>query len=547
MRRLLRPPCLIVLLSFGGFFVFQSAVYALPEKQIRDLVLQAEAYEKQPQPQWERAREIYELLLKQPDLGLGIRQRYHRAVRHCWRTRRHGDPSYRKEVLSIEFGQAMRMYGVITNTLLDGSIAKKTLNPNTLFAKGLDELDASLGDPVFLQQHVPATKLASVPEFRALVKKTWGRMGRMSRKEAARQISEIAMAAEIHLGVNGTVVAMEMACGACYAIDQYTVYLTPNQLRELADNLARTEVVGVGLVLTIRENRIAVHSIIDGGSADRSDEPVFVNDQIVTINKKAVADLPIRAVRALLEGPSGSVVDLEVLTPGQNASRMISLVRQRPLTADLEWYPLMQPGNGLGYLKINQFTDTTPQDVDIGIAGLMRMGAKGIILDLRGNGGGLFDSSIDVAHRFLPTGIIASTINQDSKKSRIYQARNPNAWKFPIAVLVDGGTASAAEVLAGALKDNDRAMLIGQTTFGKGCIQRVLKLPRATGGVPTGGMKLTVERFFSPKGVAYSERGVVPHFIVDDTMEPASQANMMQWPTLRRAIEELNRAIAAQK
>ena len=113
-----------------------------------------------------------------------------------------------------------------------------------------------------------------------------------------------------------------------------------------------------------------------------------------------------------------------------------------------------------------------------------------------------------------------------------------------MVVLVDGDTASAAEVLAGALKDNDRAYLIGQTTFGKGCTQCVLRLPKANGNVPTGGMRLTVARFFSPKGIPYSERGVVPHFIIDDPMA-SSQSSMMMGPHLTKAIEELNRMAMA--
>src|SRR5207302_8267350 len=101
--------------------------------------------------------------------------------------------------------------------------------------------------------------------------------------------------------------------------------------------------------------------------------------------------------------------------------------------------------------------------------------------------------------------------HSDPKYNAVYQARNPGALAIPLVVLIDGGTASAAEVLAGAIKDNKRGRLIGQTTFGKGCTQCILKLPPTPGGVPTGGMRLTVARFFSPEGLPYSGRGVVPH------------------------------------
>ena len=139
------------------------------------------------------------------------------------------------------------------------------------------------------------------------------------------------------------------------------------------------------------------------------------------------------------------------------------------------------------------------------------------------------------------SGIIASTLNQDTKASLIYHAKNPNALRMPMAVLVNGDTASAAEVLAGALKDNNRAFVVGQKTFGKGCTQAVLRLPDAMGGVPTGGMKLTTARFFSPKGLAYSGRGVVPDFVIDDIM-PASEM-MRGGHSMAKAIEQLERAL----
>src|SRR5262249_43362291 len=123
--------------------------------------------------------------------------------------------------------------------------------------------------------------------------------------------------------------------------------------------------------------------------------------------------------------------------------------------------------------------------------------------------------AIEVARRFLSSGVIASTQNSDPKFNTVYQARNPHALSLPMVVMIDGDTASAAEVLAGALKENKRSRLVGQMTFGKGCTQCILKFPSATGGIPTGGMRLTVARFYSPEGLPYSGRGVVPHVLVE--------------------------------
>ena len=541
MRSPRRVQWIYALLICGGLFFSASHLYALPENEIRDWVRRAEGFERQAN--WEKAREIYELLLSQKDHGLKIRDRYHHVMRRCWQVRRHQDPSYRKEVLSVDYGQALQLHKIISNSLLDGSIEKKKLDAGKLFRKGLEELDAALSDPFFLEQHVPAARLGDVAGFRALLKKTWSNVGALSRKEAAKQIGEVAMAAEIHLNLSATVVAMEFACGACYAIDEYTVYLTPNQLRELAQSLSHSEAIGVGLTLTIRDNRIVVHSIAMGSPADQLDPPINSNDEIISVNKKAVVDLPLHTVTKLLDGPLGSMVEIEIKTPGDADVRMVRLQRSRAMMDNVNASML---ANGIGYVKISSFTDTTVQDVDNALGILAQSGMKTLIVDLRDNNGGIFESAIDTASRFLSNSIITSVLYQNPKENVVHHAKNPNALNVPIVVLVDGDTASAAEVLAGALKDNERATLIGQTTFGKGCTQCVLKLPNAIGGVPTGGMKLTIARFFSPKGVAYSGRGVTPHIFIDERLAQ-SQSGMLEDAYLKRAIEELNRVTTMQK
>src|SRR5205807_5092420 len=127
---------------------------------------------------------------------------------------------------------------------------------------------------------------------------------------------------------------------------------------------------------------------------------------------------------------------------------------------------------------------------------------------------------VETARRFLPSGVIVSTQNQDPRHNTVYQARNPTALTLPLVVLVDGDTASAAEVLAGALKDNRRARLVGQATYGKGCSQKLLRLPAGPGGLPTGAVRVTVARLFAPGGEPYTGRGVVPHVLAERRLMP---------------------------
>jgi carboxyl-terminal processing protease len=300
---------------------------------------------------------------------------------------------------------------------------------------------------------------------------------------------------------------MEFACGACYALDEYTLYLTPNQLRELCDAL-RGEYAGVGLTLRHSDNKLVIAEIAPGSpAADVANPPLLKDDQVITIERKPVAQMSLEAAHELLDGPVGTSVDVEIYSPGM-PMRTVNLRRRTLFMPSIVYH---MKNERVGYLHIACFQDTTVQELDDALVALVKADMKALILDVRGNSGGLFEVAIDATRRFLATGIIASTQNTDPKFSSVYHARNPNALTLPLVVLIDGDTASAAEVLAGALKDNKRGRLVGQTTFGKGCTQCILKLPSASGGVPTGGMRLTVARFFSPDGLPYTGRGVNPH------------------------------------
>ncbi len=227
----------------------------------------------------------------------------------------------------------------------------------------------------------------------------------------------------------------------------------------------------------------------------------------------------------LLEGEVGTQVELIVADPnGMTMPERITLMRRPFVIPSVAWR--MESG-AVGYLRITCFQDTTLQDLDTGLGELQKQGMKALILDLRGNGGGLFDVAVETVRRFLARGKIVSTQHQDPKLNTTHYARNPAALAIPLVLLVDGETASAAEVVAGALKDNERARVVGQTTYGKGCSQGLLRLPaqgllqqppKPTGSA-TGGIRITVARFFSPAGHPYSGRGVVPHILVEHDPE----------------------------
>lgn len=497
-----------VLCLLGGGVVFTLPISAGPnDKQVRDLLQQAQNHEQNAD--WARACEIYEDILRQDRHTPGVQARYQHSLRRYWQSRRHKDESFRKEVLTLDYGQALRLYCMVRDTLLDNSLDKRKVDSAALFRRGLEELGHALADREFCRQYVPPAKHGNIRNFREYLTKTMSSANPATRAEAAKQVREIALAAQNVLQLSSTVALMEFTCGACYALDDYTVYLTPHQLRELCESL-RGDMAGVGLTFRVQDGKLVIDEIEAGSpAADFAMPKLASGDPVISIDKNPASMLRPEQAQEMLQGPLGSTVDLEIFKTEMSMQFPISLQRRSPTMPSVT-YSLV---NSIGYVRITSFQDSTVQDVDAALAALTKADMKALILDLHGNTGGVFDSAIEVARRFIANGVIAtmsSTQLSEPALNKVYHARNPNALTIPLVVVIDGETASASEVLVGALKAHKRARLVGQTTFGKGCTQFVLKLPPAAGNVPTGGLRLTVARYFAPDGFSYTGRGIVP-------------------------------------
>ena len=433
-------PKILIRVLLAGIIAVSPAIVVAGPNAVRELIERAERHEKAGE--WDKAYAVYDEIIKSHRGLAGIKDRQLNILRRFWQEQRHADLGYRKEVLSLDYSQALKLHGLIADAILDASMQKAKVRPGQLLRKGIEELEAALADRGFAASYLAEAKPEAIAEFRAFLKAKHVAAAGLNRDDCRKTLRESALAGQSTLRLKPVVSVMELACGACYALDEYTAYLTPQQYRELADSL-------------------------------KSSPMMFV-----------------------------STVQFDMKAPE------------------------------LGYMRISMFNESTAMEVDEAFAQMNKGGLKGLILDLRGNPGGLFESSVEVARRFLANGVIASTENYDPKQSLVYQSRNPAAWTVPLVVLVDGDTASAAEVLAGALKENNRARLIGQPTFGKGSTQGLIKLPDALGGVPTGGLRLTIARFFSPKGVPYAGQGIVPDLLVERLMDDLQ---------LAEAIAELQR------
>jgi carboxyl-terminal processing protease len=473
-------------------------VFSSPEHEQQ----RGEAVGLEREGKWLQACLLYEKLLKEDRTQAEAREGYQRCLRHLQQLRRHRDPSFAK-LLGRKPAEALDVYEEVLGELQKKYIDKSKTGLTQLFRQGVEELRFALEDEVFQAEQLAGVGLEVLKQFRVRLE-SWRLREIANLREARDQVFEIALEAKNSpLRLNPTAVVLEFVCGACNALDEYTSYLTPSWLRDVQLAL-RGNAVGVGLELEAVDQKLLVAQVVPNSSAAALG--LKPRDRIARIGGKPVDEMPADIAQARLQGEAGTTVEVEIVSVGDLVPRVVKLVRQPANVPSVIDAKLM---DGIGYLRIAGFQESTVQEIKEAVLQFQMAGLKALIIDLRGNGGGVFKSAVLVAELFIGDGVIVRTRSRLTEHNRVYQANNPSAWPFPLVVLIDGDTASASEVLAGALKERRGATLVGQTTFGKGLIQAVIPLESLPAGI-----RITVARFYSPSNVPYHGLGVSPHLVV---------------------------------
>jgi carboxyl-terminal processing protease len=292
--------------------------------------------------------------------------------------------------------------------------------------------------------------------------------------------------------------------GMLATLDPHSQYLTASEYEELRISAAGNY-VGVGLEVQARDGRVVVVAPIPGSPAARAG--LRPGDVIVSVDGEPVDGTQVNETILRLRGEPGTTVALTALRDG-DAPRAVSLRRGPVHVQSVTAVPL---AGGYGYVRLSRFNDTTASDLRRAIEDLQGRDGRlrGLVLDLRDNPGGVLDAAVAVADGFLETGVIVSASGR-SRDATFRHDALPGDWLegAPLAVLVNGQSASAAEIVAGALRDHGRATVVGARTFGKGSVQTVLPL---SGG---SAIKLTTSRYFMPSGESLHERGVTPNVVL---------------------------------
>lgn len=306
--------------------------------------------------------------------------------------------------------------------------------------------------------------------------------------------------------------------------DPYTSFMTPKENKEFQDNLEGT-LEGIGAELTMRHGMITVISPLKGSPAKKGG--LQPEDIIIEVDGQPVKDMTFEQTVIKIRGEKGTLVVLTVLRNASLEPIKISIVRDKININSVDW----EMRDGIAIIEINQFGNGTRYEFSKAVNDILNQRPEGAILDLRYNGGGYLDGAVDIVSEFIEQGKVVTIKKRNSEEDEvIYTNGQARITNTPLVVIINKGSASASEIVAGAIQDNGRGYIIGETSFGKGTVQEVENL---IGGAS---LRITVAKWFTPNDNNISEVGITPDLIVERTAEDYENN---EDPQLDAAIEYL--------
>lgn len=295
---------------------------------------------------------------------------------------------------------------------------------------------------------------------------------------------------------------MDALKGIVKKLDPHTMVMPSKAFEQLTID-TQGKFGGVGIIVSSERNKVIVISPIEGTPAFK--EGIKAGDEIIAIDDKPVESFKPGQATEAMRGKPDSVLNLTIKRRGVPEPLEFSLVRKIIKVRSVRSADL---GNNILYARISSFQDNTADDL-ADIIKKNEKNLKGLVLDLRGNPGGLLDQAVRISDMFIESGVIVSTVGRDKNDiEREFAHKRGTFENFPMIVLIDEGSASASEIVAGALQDHERALIVGKESFGKGSVQTLVSLP------DNSGLKITVARYYTPKDRSIQAKGIRPDIIV---------------------------------
>jgi carboxyl-terminal processing protease len=464
---------------------------------------------------WAEALSYYEDALRQFPGDRTLQERHDTARVHFDLTRRYQDASFRRSLTSLTRRDAAAIVAEILLKIETHYV--HTPNWRDLVAHGTLMLETALAKDAFRKQNLPHVAEERIAPFPQELRRHLATRIIRDRHQALEAMSAAAEFAAARLSLPVVVTYLEYAAGAASALDSYSTYLTPDQLRDVFSQIDGN-FVGLGVEIKAAGDSLSIVTVIADSPAARAG--LLAGDVITAVDGRSTRDASTDQAASWLQGEEGSIASLTVVSANQSP-RLDNVRRAHVEVPSIENARIVDTASGVAYLKLVSFQKTTTRDLDATLWQLHRDGMKSLIIDLRGNPGGLLSTSVEIADKFIASGTIVSTRGRSAQEDFNYTAHKVGTWHVPLTVLIDGDSASASEIFAGAIQDNRRGTIVGRRSFGKGSVQGIFPLDRG-GAEGLGGVRLTTAKFYAPSGRPISGGGVTPDISVHRTAKPVT-------------------------
>ncbi len=493
------------------------------------------------QGQWGEALTLYQQALKDNPNDEPLRTKRAVARIHFDLDRRYSDTSFIKTINTTDANTSMNVYAEVLLKVQSYYVDQPDWAE--LASYGLTSLEVALMSPDFRR-----INLANVTEnqVRSTILETRKRLAATTvnnRHDAYVVASDTAKHLQSTIGLSPQATMYEFVCGAISALDPYSAFMSSNQYSETMSQI-EGNFVGLGVELRTHQDHLEIVSVIPGGSAGQGG--IVKGDKIIAVDNREVEAIGSERAADMMRGPEGTFVAISV-DRGQGP-QTVQLERRRVEIPSVDQVGIVDKTSGVGYIRLTNFQKTTARDFDAALWKLHRDGMRALIVDVRGNPGGLLSASVEVADRFVGSGIIVSTRGRNPMEDFTHRANMASTWRVPLVVLVDENSASASEIFAAAIRDHHRGTIVGHQSYGKGSVQGIFPL-----NVSGGGVRLTTAKFYSPTGQPINQVGVKADILVHETAktgigeEPDSDAGLrVGIQTARRTIEQRNAALRSQ-
>ena len=317
--------------------------------------------------------------------------------------------------------------------------------------------------------------------------------------------------------------------GMLETLDPHSAFMPPNMYKEMQEE-TKGRFEGLGIEITIKEGILMVVSPIEDTPAFKAG--ILAGDQILKIDGDSTKNLTLMDSVKRLRGPKGTQVMITIMREGFTKPREFTLTRDVIPVRSVR-HELLE--KQYGYIRLSQFQEKTEGELDKALKALeeeSKGSMKGLVLDLRNNPGGLLDQAVKVADRFIESGLIVSMEGRrEDQKMKFFAHSQGTIARYPLIVLVNGGSASASEIVAGAIQDHGRGILVGTQTFGKGSVQTIFPLKDGSG------LRLTTARYFTPNGRSIQAKGIIPDILVKPALSEEEKVTPLPKQPMEKDLE----------